>query len=312
MVESVGPQPFEKLCSQYRDYLSDGSKAINHLSRNNWNSEKGTCEGCLKAITAYRHFFARVHEIDILQLQIAADVQQGSKIPILAISSKTNHMSFSLKLPREAPTMGHSKLQEQPVILLSTSTKLLETCGMESTVPYFSGNRSRCRNAWRPKLRLGNEQWMPLYFNGWCSNVGWENQDLICCCGKWIYDLWSGNLGIDTCGELVWLLYPWPKIRDHSDRLLDHPGRVQGWESVCWGVLGIPLLENKKVQHASLTLIFILCFCNVICYVLRCSFLWCLNYLSFAFRTFQYIRVRAFWNVRFPDLQNSYFSKIRP
>ena len=28
-------------------------------------------------------------------------------------------------------------------------------------------------------------------------------------------------------------------------------GRVQGWESVCWGVLGIPLLENRKVGRFS-------------------------------------------------------------
>ena len=32
----------------------------------------------------------------------------------------------------------------------------------------------------------------------------------------------------------------------NSDRLWDHPGQVQGWDSVCWGVLGIPLVENKK------------------------------------------------------------------
>ena len=31
-----------------------------------------------------------------------------------------------------------------------------------------------------------------------------------------------------------------------EDRLWDHLGRVQGWESVYWGVLGIPLLGNKK------------------------------------------------------------------
>ena len=37
------------------------------------------------------------------------------------------------------------------------------------------------------------------------------------------------------------------KPQYHSDRLRNHPGLVQGWESVCWGVLGIPLLENKKV-----------------------------------------------------------------
>ena len=27
---------------------------------------------------------------------------------------------------------------------------------------------------------------------------------------------------------------------EHSERLWDHLGRVQGWQSVCWGVLGIP------------------------------------------------------------------------
>ena len=32
---------------------------------------------------------------------------------------------------------------------------------------------------------------------------------------------------------------------DHWDRLWDHLGRDQGWESVCWEVLGIPLLENS-------------------------------------------------------------------
>ena len=26
-------------------------------------------------------------------------------------------------------------------------------------------------------------------------------------------------------------------------------GRVQGWQSVCWGMLGIPLLENKQVPY---------------------------------------------------------------
>ena len=34
---------------------------------------------------------------------------------------------------------------------------------------------------------------------------------------------------------------------DHPDRLRDHPSRVREWESVCWGVLGIRLLENEKV-----------------------------------------------------------------
>ena len=33
---------------------------------------------------------------------------------------------------------------------------------------------------------------------------------------------------------------------NHSVRLQDHAGRVQGWRSVCWGVLAIPPLENKK------------------------------------------------------------------
>ena len=32
----------------------------------------------------------------------------------------------------------------------------------------------------------------------------------------------------------------------HGDTGL--PGRVQGWDSVYWGVLGIPLLENKKIK----------------------------------------------------------------
>ena len=36
---------------------------------------------------------------------------------------------------------------------------------------------------------------------------------------------------------------PKPSIlRDHPLRLRDHPGLVQGWESVCWGVLGTPFL----------------------------------------------------------------------
>ena len=38
-----------------------------------------------------------------------------------------------------------------------------------------------------------------------------------------------------------------PEHRDHQDRLRDHLGRMQGWESVCWGVLGIPLFENESV-----------------------------------------------------------------
>ena len=41
-----------------------------------------------------------------------------------------------------------------------------------------------------------------------------------------------------------------PSSRDYRSTELIVPqegGRVQEWESVCWGVLGIPLLENKKV-----------------------------------------------------------------
>ena len=37
------------------------------------------------------------------------------------------------------------------------------------------------------------------------------------------------------------------RLRDHSVRLRDHPNLMQGWESVCRLVIGIPLLENRKV-----------------------------------------------------------------
>ena len=41
---------------------------------------------------------------------------------------------------------------------------------------------------------------------------------------------------------------PLSRLRDYHDRLRDHLGWVQGWESVCWGVLGIPLFVNWKVS----------------------------------------------------------------
>ena len=59
-------------------------------------------------------------------------------------------------------------------------------------------------------------------------------------------------------------------IRDHPLRLWDHPGRVQGWESVCWGVLGIPLLENKKRFLGCWSLFFVqffFMFSKDICYI---------------------------------------------
>ena len=37
------------------------------------------------------------------------------------------------------------------------------------------------------------------------------------------------------------------QLRDHSIRLRDHPNLMQGWESVCWLVIGITLPENRKV-----------------------------------------------------------------
>ena len=54
---------------------------------------------------------------------------------------------------------------------------------------------------------------------------------------------------------IVWL-------RDHPDRLRDHPGLVQGWESVCWGVLGIPLLDFCWISgiYQDSTIVKIFCF----------------------------------------------------
>ena len=37
------------------------------------------------------------------------------------------------------------------------------------------------------------------------------------------------------------------RLRGHSIRPRAHPNRMQGWESVCWLVIGIPLVENRKI-----------------------------------------------------------------
>ena len=39
--------------------------------------------------------------------------------------------------------------------------------------------------------------------------------------------------------------------QDHPLRLRDHPSPVQGWESVCWGVLGAPYLKIFRFSGLS-------------------------------------------------------------
>ena len=42
-------------------------------------------------------------------------------------------------------------------------------------------------------------------------------------------------------------------LQDHPDKLRDHLGLVQGWESECWGVPGIPSLSKAKSYQMSLS-----------------------------------------------------------
>ena len=49
------------------------------------------------------------------------------------------------------------------------------------------------------------------------------------------------------CLELQSIQDPRPLVSPKLPRVPQEGGRVQGWESACWGVLEIPLLENRTV-----------------------------------------------------------------
>ena len=84
-------------------------------------------------------------------------------------------------------------------------------------------------------------------------------------------------------------------LRDHPDRLRDHPGRVQGWESVCWGVLGIPLFENKLHFFK-----FHVCFL-FISLVHACSFIFiCMSLYLFVY----FIFISNMWYTSFQKMSN--------
>ena len=81
-------------------------------------------------------------------------------------------------------------------------------------------------------------------------------------------------------------------LRDHPLRLRDHPGLVQRWESVCWGVLGIPYLENKNIMY-----VFTFLFCVSLGYVYFKLVILHLFYFLFTFlffNIFEHIRARVF------------------
>ena len=78
-------------------------------------------------------------------------------------------------------------------------------------------------------------------------------------------------------------------LQDHSDRLPDHPGLVQGWESACYGVLGIPLLENERdrlvlILHALYFFSFFVCIFVVVIVVFM--FYWLCTIPIFFLRIF--------------------------
>ena len=54
------------------------------------------------------------------------------------------------------------------------------------------------------------------------------------------------------------------ELRDNSDKLRDHLGLVQGWESVCWEVMGIPLPENHGKNYKNHYGIFLLFYGGII------------------------------------------------
>ena len=100
--------------------------------------------------------------------------------------------------------------------------------------------------------------------------------------------------------------------RPRRGRLRDHPGRVQGWESACGRVLGIPLLANKKLKHVFLMFSYIFHFC-LLRFILCCMLYVCFLISSFSIYAayfscciFTHIGtcgVRNFQNVRYLDLQ---------
>ena len=72
------------------------------------------------------------------------------------------------------------------------------------------------------------------------------------------------NFSTSLLKSFIIMNFNW--LRDHPLRLRDRPGLVQGWESVCWGVLGIPLLENQKIQICFMFyLLIVLIFYDFIC-----------------------------------------------
>ena len=126
-----------------------------------------------------------------------------------------------------------------------------------------------------------------------------------------------GAIGICLFSTSLWKWTPDPlrpqiqifKERDRPDRLRDHAGRVQRWESVCWGVLAIPLLENsknKKIIFITSTSRF--CRMSISCFIFV-NFPFSISH--FYFQTCWYIGLR-FSTFRFPYLQQNIFSKMCP
>ena len=92
-----------------------------------------------------------------------------------------------------------------------------------------------------------------------------------------------------------------------SNRLRDHPGRVQGWESVCWGVLGIPLLENEKYLKCHYVLLSCLCVRFFSFHV----WFYCYVYVFiFSFCSFLFSKMSVHWFSKNSTFRCPYLQKI--